>query len=170
MPRPATRNRLLAAAGVAAALMVAIPQAPAFADGNRSGIDACAQEAKNAGFPEDLSSQGRNDDAIYAVAIAMAESNCNNMAVHTNLPTDPDPGTQDLGAWQINERWHPEVHGHDAGVVTDQNWQDLGWSAREAYAIDHNGDGRGWAAWASWGNGRVWQFMDQAKAAVYRNW
>ncbi|MFE5583170.1 hypothetical protein [Kitasatospora sp. NPDC056531] len=140
------------------------------ASGDQSGIDACAREAQWAGFAKDKSGEGRNDDAIYAVAIAMAESGCDRLAVHTNLPTDPDPGTKDLGAWQINERWYPEVHGHDAGVVTPENWQDMGWSARKAHAIDNDGTGRGWASWAAWHLGTYQQYLGRAREAVYRVW
>ncbi|MGW1177007.1 hypothetical protein ACWD4P_25225 [Kitasatospora sp. NPDC002543] len=140
------------------------------AAGDQSGIDACAREAKWAGFAKDKSGEGRNDDAIYAVAIAMAESGCDRLAVHTNLPTDPDPGTKDLGAWQINERWYPDVHYRDAGVVTPENWQDMGWSARKAKAIDEDGTGRGWASWAAWNLGTYQKFLGQARDAVYRVW
>ncbi|MEU5421702.1 hypothetical protein ACH4UT_34260 [Streptomyces sp. NPDC020799] len=156
-------------------LVAAVPLAmsggtPAFANGTDNGIDACAREAKLAGFAKDRSGEGRNDDAIYAVAIAMAESGCTHDAVHTNSPTDPDPGTKDLGAWQINERWYPEVHNHDSGIVTDENWQDMGWSARKAYAIDNDGTGRGWASWAAWGLGTYKQYLGAARDAVYRVW
>ncbi|MFF4225967.1 hypothetical protein ACX9I7_20165 [Streptomyces sp. L500] len=165
------RKLPLMVAGLAtlAPLMLA-GQAPAYADGNRDGIDACAQEAKLAGFAKDRSSEGRNDDAIHAVAIAMAESGCRHDARHQNNPNDPDPGSWDLGAWQINERWHPDVHGRDANVVTDENWKDMGWSARKAYEIDKDPSGRGWAAWAAWNLGTYRQYLDQARDAVYRNW
>ncbi|MFD5462889.1 hypothetical protein ACFWIQ_08670 [Kitasatospora sp. NPDC127059] len=161
---------LLTGSAVALALTLTSTTFTAHAAGDQSGIDACAREAQLAGFAKDKSGEGRNDDAIYAVAIAMAESGCDRLAVHTNQPTDPDPGTKDLGAWQINERWYPEVHYHDAEVVTAENWQDMGWSARKAFRIDTDGTGRGWASWAAWKLGTYQQYLGQARDAVYRVW
>ncbi|MBB4891994.1 hypothetical protein FHS39_000994 [Streptomyces olivoverticillatus] len=163
--------------GLAAALapLVMPGHAAGAALGEQDGIDACVMGTKLAGFAKDRSGEHRTDDAVHAVALAMAESGCRHLAAHQNPPANPDTdfATWDLGAWQINDRWHPEVYDHDEGVVTDENWQDMAWSAREAYALanEHGGrGGRGWSAWSTWRAGTYKQFLKQAREAVYRNW
>ncbi|WP_329485080.1 hypothetical protein OG618_00560 [Kitasatospora sp. NBC_01246] len=76
------------------ALSLTLTTFTADAAGDQSGIDACAREAPWAGFAKDKSGEGRNDDAIYAVAIAMAESGCDRLADHTDHPHRPRPGPQ----------------------------------------------------------------------------
>ncbi|MFD7907496.1 transglycosylase SLT domain-containing protein [Kitasatospora sp. NPDC059747] len=72
--------------------------APASATANATaatGIDLCAQVAKQAGFSRDT--------LVTAIAVAMAESHCNPQASHVN-----SNGTVDYGLWQINTV-HPQA-------------------------------------------------------------
>jgi hypothetical protein len=95
-----------------------------------TGADLCAQVGNNAGFPR--------SSLVTAVAIALAESNCNPLA---KSPPNTN-GTIDRGLWQINT-----VHQD----VTDACAYDAQCNANAAFRISSGGTN--WKPWSTYNNG-----------------
>lgn len=100
--------------------------------------------------------------AVTAVAICLAESGGNAYALHIN-DADPTSGgylSIDIGAWQTNTRWHPEIPIHDA---LDPRVQ-----AVHVKRIANPGRGwvYAWTAWATFRTGAHLKFMSAARVAV----
>jgi lysozyme-like protein len=113
----------------------------------------CARPARAVGF--------KQDRAVVAVAVGMAESYCRKHAVGYNPPTSGCPhGSEDRGLWQINSCYHHEVKDHCAFKPTC--------NARAAKHISDRG--RDWTPWSAYDSGAYRQFLDVAQHAVHRAW
>lgn len=100
------------------------------------------------------------DDAVTAVAIALAESGGDASAHNGNVFTRDDS----YGLWQINmfgalER--PRLT--QFGIMTKVQLLDPGTNAKAAYSIFQ---GQGFKAWSVWLSGAYRMHMTRAKAAV----
>lgn len=110
------------------------------------GIVNIATVAKNAGFS--------GKDLITAVAVALAESNGNAMAVgDTNLAPSNGPS---YGLWQINIAKHAEFQG--------ENLFDPQTNANGAYSIWQQAGG--WGPWSTFTKGKYLLHLPAAAAAV----
>lgn len=116
-----------------------------------SSADRCAQVGAGAGFA------GRG--LVVAVAIGLAESNCNRFARGYNGATPGCPwGSVDRGMWQINSCYHAEVT-DDCAYQADCN-------ATASYRI--SAGGTDFRPWATYRSGRYRAYLRQAQAAVDR--
>lgn len=102
--------------------------------------------AYRAGFTEETA-------LTRAVAVALAESGGNTLAV--NINTD-STRSRDRGLWQINDRWHPEVS--DAAAF------DPAQAAAATYRISNGG--KSWSPWATWTNGSATAQLGRARLAA----
>lgn len=99
--------------------------------------------------------------AVTAVAIALAESGGNAYAVNVNDydPTLPSYLSLDLGAWQTNTHWHPEILISDAlnpeaqAVHVKRIAKGVGWQYN-------------WTAWNTFRTGAHVRWMPLARVAV----
>lgn len=101
--------------------------------------------------------------AVTAISIGMAESGGNAYATHIN---DADPYSTaylslDLGVWQTNTRWHPEISTRDAFDPRAQ--------AMHVHRIANGGSGwvYSWTPWATFRAGAHLKFMSAARAAMH---
>ncbi len=109
----------------------------------------CANAARSAGFG--------GDGLVTAVAVALAESGCNPGATGSNGPTSGCPnGSNDRGAWQINDCYHPEVD--------DACAYDLYCNASGAYAISSGGSN--WQPWSTYNSGVYANYLGEAQEGV----
>lgn len=98
--------------------------------------------------------------SVTAVSIAWAESGGNAYAVNIN---DASPPSIDLGMWQTNSRWHPEVTPEMALTPELQIVEVMRIAKRVGSwgYIYYN-----WSAWMSYVNGYHKKFTQQAYHAV----
>lgn len=87
----------------------------------------------------------KGDDQRIAVAVALAESGGNSLAVHRNAN-----GSTDYGLWQVNS-----VHGFD----TDQLLEAVG----NGFAAHHVWEAQGWNAWTTYKTGAYLLYMPRAR-------
>jgi hypothetical protein len=114
--------------------------------------DLCAQVGAQAGFP-------KNDKLVVAVAVALAESRCDERAQNKNGPTlDCPNGSTDRGLWQINDCIH---HEYSVRCAWDPRC-----NAKAAYRI--SSEGSDFSAWITYREGQYRGFLDEARAAVGR--
>jgi hypothetical protein len=124
--------------------------APAPLSQASSPANLCAQVGLAAGFSE-------SGNLVTAVAVGMAESNCNPFAQYVNGPTPGCPnGSVDRGLWQINNCYHPEVS--DACAYAAQC------NANAAYTI--SSQGTNWTPWATYNSGAYRNYIGQAQTSV----
>jgi hypothetical protein len=104
-----------------------------------------ARLVRDAGFPNGV-------PQATAVAIICAESGRDTEAVHVNSGGDA-PGSKDVGLWQINDRFHPEVDALDPVAAT-------------AYALKLSRGGKKFTPWMAYTNGSYSRFYQAAVVAV----
>lgn len=85
-----------------------------------------------------------------AVAVALAESGGNPLAVNVNSDSQH---SRDRGLWQINAYWHPEVS--DAAAF------DPAQAAAATYRISSGG--KSWSQWSTWNNGAATAQLGRAR-------
>lgn len=105
---------------------------------------AIALAAQQAGF---------GDSIATAVAVALAESGGNELAVNTRNTN----GSADYGLWQINS-----VHAAD---LKAGDWRKPTDNAKMAYAV-YSRAGQKWTPWVAYNNGRYKMFETRAKIAA----
>jgi hypothetical protein len=108
-----------------------------------------AQYAAAAGFRDGAGYQGKA--LTWAVAVALAESGGNPVAVNVN-----SNGSRDRGLWQINNKYHPEVS--DAAAFDPAS------AAKAAYTISKAGTS--WSPWAAFNNGAAGNQLGRASLAT----
>jgi Lysozyme like domain/Putative peptidoglycan binding domain len=107
------------------------------------------QLARDAGLP-------CGEALAIAAAIAGAESGLRGTAVNRNRPTAGCPdGSTDVGLWQINDCYHPEVSASCA--------RDAACNAAAMAAISRGGTD--WTPWSTYKNAAYLTFVPDAKAA-----
>jgi hypothetical protein len=112
-----------------------------------------ALAALRAGFPA--------DEISTAVAVGIAESDGNPLAIGVNKPHDGFPRTEDHGVWQINSYWNP-------ALFSKYDWRDVDQNAKMAKAVYDafvRADGEGWRGWASFNGGRYAKYLARGEAA-----
>lgn len=115
-----------------------------------------ALAALRAGFPA--------DEIGTAVAVAIAESDGNPLAIGVNPPHDGFPQTKDHGLWQLNSYWNP-------GLFTKYDWRDVDQNGKMAKAVWDDfvrADGEGWRGWATYNSSRYARYLKRGEAA-YRS-
>ncbi|WP_460530553.1 transglycosylase SLT domain-containing protein, partial [Flindersiella endophytica] len=91
------------------------------------------------------------------MAVSLAESRCNPLAVGQNGPTAGCPsGSRDRGLWQINDCYHAEV--------SESCAFDPQCNANAAYRI--SSQGTNWSPWSTFNSGSYRNWLDEAAAAV----
>lgn len=93
------------------------------------------------------------DQAVIAVAIALAESGGKPGAVGHNTN-----GSSDWGLWQINDHAHP-------GLLDGAAWADPVQNLSMAFTVWQQAGGK-WDPWSSYGSGRYQMYMNRATTAV----
>ena len=114
-----------------------------FFDGTQYPPAQVAWVARNAGFT--------GDGLTMAVAIALAESDGYNHALHVDVDCSVD-----RGMWQISSVYQ--------SWVSDQQAFDPNEAAQAAYTISNGGTD--WSQWATYQNGGYQGHLDQARAAI----
>lgn len=118
----------------------------------KASFDEVAARARDAGVP-------CGEPLQLAVAIAAAESSLRSTAIRRNPPTSGcAEGSYDVGAWQINDCYHPEV-GHGCAL-------DLACASQSMYDVSRSG--ADWTPWTTYKNGAYAMFLDEARAAEAR--
>ena len=118
----------------------------------KASFDEVARHARAAGVP-------CGEPLQLAVAIAAAESSLRSTAMLRNPPTEGcDEGSYDVGAWQINDCYHPEV---DHGCALD-----LSCASQAMYDVSRSGTD--WTPWTTYNIGAHRAFLDEASAAERR--
>lgn len=115
---------------------------------NTLSITEALQLARAAGFP--------GDQAVTAVAVAMAESNLNPRAKNDNAGT----GDYSIGLWQINMRAHKTRFG------TEEQLKNPAVNARAAHTIWRERNGGSWAPWGAYTNGSYRDHLPAIKSAL----
>lgn len=113
-----------------------------------------AQAAQGGGFPL--------DEIATAVAVALAESAGNPLAVYVNVSTSSAPGSHDQGLWQINSYYHSDL-------LSKYDWRNPDQNARMAYLIwleRKRGMGDGWLAWSTYNSGSHRKFLARGRQAA----
>ncbi|MGH7240410.1 MAG: transglycosylase SLT domain-containing protein [Candidatus Saccharimonadales bacterium] len=110
--------------------------------GTHTNAETIADAAYKAGF--------RGHDLITAVAVALAESGGNRVAISP---------TQDYGLWQINKPAHANLFHGDA-------WRHVNSNADMAHKVFKSS---GWTAWSTFKSGKYKQYMGQANKAIHGN-
>ena len=132
-----------------------------------TGATGAAMAAKAAGF--------MGEGLRVAVAISLAETGgtANPNAIGHNGPTSGcAAGSLDLGAWQVNNCYHPEYAGDcayplltcDPASHPDVCAYDLLCAAGAAFAI--SGGGSNWQPWTTYTQGIYRRYLDQADQAI----
>lgn len=94
-----------------------------------------------------------------AVAIAAAESGLRGNAINRNGPTAGcAEGSSDVGLWQINDCYHPEI-ARTCALDAECN-------ARAMYDVSRRGSD--WSPWTTYRSGAYAAFLDEASAAAAR--
>lgn len=99
--------------------------------------------------------------AVTAVAVAWAESGGNAYAVNINDydPNLPSYLSLDLGAWQTNTHWHPEITVAEALDPSAQAFHVVRIARRSPWMFV-------WTAWNTYNAGKHTQYMGSARLAV----
>lgn len=108
------------------------------------------------GFGDGKNDKGeldRNSMLVRAVAIVLAESGGDTLAVGVNKD-----GTRDRGLWQLNDKWNP--------TVTDADAFNADKSTEIAYGLATSG--AKWGRWSSHTNGAADRQLNTAYIAVGR--
>ena len=140
---------ILVVVGVGAYLMTAGSAGTGFSTGPASGglppqyqsADQIAMYATNAGFS--------GNDAVIAVAVALAESGGNANAMGDNNTS--------VGLWQIHTTAHPEFAGW--------NLRDPQTNANAAFRV-YTAAGGTFVDWTTYNSGKSGDFLSQATSAV----
>ncbi|MEJ7764345.1 MAG: hypothetical protein WKF86_02520, partial [Acidimicrobiales bacterium] len=147
----AVLTRALLATVALLALLAYETRAPAAATHTSTAPDLCARVAYDAGF--------RAEPLVTAVAVGLAESECNPLAKGPNGPTTGcTSGSVDRGLWQINSCYHP--------TVTDLCAYDAACNAVATYRISKGGTD--WRPWSTYRYGNYLSRITEARAAVSR--
>jgi peptidoglycan hydrolase-like protein with peptidoglycan-binding domain len=121
-----------------------------YCDGGPDGVQTLARVAELAR----AAGVACGEPLAIAVAIASAESGLRGNAINRNGPTAGcAEGSSDVGLWQINDCYHPEIPRACA--------LDAECNGRAMYDVSRRGID--WTPWTTYRNGAYTQFLDGAK-------
>ena len=133
---------VIAGLGLVAVISGGLPPAAASCGPSSATIAAAAQAA---GFT--------GPDLTTAVAVALAESGGDPLAIHINRD-----GSRDLGLWQVNGRAHPDL-------IASGDWRDPATNARMAFTV-WQAAGGSFTPWVTFTTGSYAKFMGAACGTV----
>lgn len=111
------------------------------------------------------------DDLVNAVAVCLAESDGETLAMGRSKAVDNNTGNRDHGLWQISNKWHQRNGDGSPGklLLAGAAWRDPYVNARLARQV-FDAAGKKWTPWSVWNSGSYAAYLPDAKIAVLAPW